>query len=820
MKKITLSLYTSLRTSPFFGRTIVVLSFFCLFIKQVFIYLAYSETFKEPTFWATIGHYLWYFVSDFLVCMILLGLVGINALIKKTVIKIITNIIISGIFLLFVLDIFTMYFFQSRISILDMSQFINPSLWDFLWMIVSIVIVVSILSIITFFVVQNNRFKKNNKMYLAVYFFLFALASFGVSLYSPGWFTSLPDNIISINFVAFTQNIGNLSEYNIPNTYQKFFGKKRWLNKKPNIIVVFAESLSPIDSLRVGWVHDNLPYFDLIQKQGITFTNFITNGCTSDTAHIWLFLGIEPLKFIGSRVSAYSGYTTYTETLPTFFTMQWYATNFISSVNLDFLNQKSFLSSIGFQKIIGEEAFADKQKYVFDAAPDIDLYDKTLNIIKGQTDPYLIVLQNISFHKPYNTPYGQNQTDALRYTDKSLYYFYLQLKKSGFFTNGLLVIVSDHRKMEPLEAKEKDALGTYRYTKWLATIVGTGITPGTINTNIIQHTDMFYGLKQLVANWFITISKLANDVFSSTKKRDRWIIYCRYFQNNNKFTIVWWPGSGKAFNDLSQINTSHKFIYQYLSSYIAFEQWSWTVLSGKHSMTLIAHQWSWSLGEIPRNSLQAFLKAKEDGADWVEFDISQTKDKQNIVAHGPYLTETTCSKSKVSEYTLEELKKKCQVKNGEPIMTLEEMMNKIKGLFDYYFVEIKVYNQKDAEQQTTAAIKSIQKLSMNDRVIFTSYDKEATYILWSYKNITAWWDTFNLTDLDNLPNMNHPYYLMPQSLIKETTPQEVDDIGKRLVVYTVNTTGDVEKLYREWVRMIMTDTVPAIKQRSDIYLGQ
>jgi hypothetical protein len=38
---------------------------------------------------------------------------------------------------------------------------------------------------------------------------------------------------------------------------------------------------------------------------------------------------------------------------------------------------------------------------------------------------------------------------------------------------------------------------------------------------------------------------------------------------------------------------------------------------------------------------------------------------------------------------------------------------------------------------------------------------------------------------------------MPQSLIKETTPQEVDDIGKRLVVYTVNTTGDVEKLYRE-----------------------
>ncbi|MEI6774220.1 MAG: hypothetical protein WCL18_05530 [bacterium] len=45
--------------------------------------------------------------------------------------------------------------------------------------------------------------------------------------------------------------------------------------------------------------------------------------------------------------------------------------------------------------------------------------------------------------------------------------------------------------------------------------------------------------------------------------------------------------------------------------------------------------------------------------------------------------------------------------------------------------------------------------------------------------------------------MNHPYYLMPKELITETTPQEVDDIGKKLVVYTVNTTGDVEKLYRQ-----------------------
>lgn len=818
MQKIYSSLYRSIRTTPFFGRTIVVLSFFFLLIKQIFIFFSYGELFSEATWWAGILHYLWYFVSDFLVCLTLLGLVAINALVKKLPIKIINNIIISAIFLLFVLDIFTMYFFQSRISLLDMNQFINPSLGDFSWMIISIIIVLSIISIVTFFIVQSRHFKKNKRILLALYFLLFSIACFGVGIYAPGWFTSIPDNVISLNFSAIKQNFGQLSERNIPNIYQKFFNKKKWLQKQTNVILVFAESLSPIDSLRVGGVNDNLPYFDLIQKQGTTFTNFIANGCTSDTAHIWLLLWIEPLKLMWSQVPAYSWYISYTESLPRFFSTQWYTPIFISAVDLNFLNQKSFLSWIGFTQIIGEEAFTDKKKYVFDAAPDHELYNTTLATIKQQHTPYFMVLQTISFHKPYNTPYGTNQKDALRYADKSLFYFYLQLKKSGFFDNGVLIVVSDHRKMEPLENKEKDALGIYRYTKGLATIVGTGITPWEINTNIIQHTDIFYGLKQFVGEWMVTLSKLFNDIFSSTKRRDRGIVYCRYFQNNNKYTIVSWSG-GKIFNSLSEISTSHKFIYQYLSSYIAFQQWSWTILSGKNNMIVIAHQWSPL--QAPENSLAGFLLAKEHGAHGIEFDVSQTKDKQNIVLHGERMRATSCGKNYiVGNHTLDELKTKCPLKNGEALMTLEEMLTSVDGLFDYYFLEIKVYDTKDAEQQTLAAIQTVQKLGMQDRVIFTSYDKQATYILWSYKHIIAWWDTYNINELTALPNMNHQYYLMPQDLIKDTTPQEVEDIGKKLVIYTVNTTGDLERLYRQWVRMVMTDDVPLIKERSDNHLYQ
>lgn len=109
-------------------------------------------------------------------------------------------------------------------------------------------------------------------------------------MYAPGGFKSIPDNIISLNLSAIRGQFSEITEGNIPDIYQKFFSKKRGLDNHPNVVVVFAESLSPIDSLRLGKVNDNLPYFDRIQKDGITFTNFINNGCTSDTAHIGFLL--------------------------------------------------------------------------------------------------------------------------------------------------------------------------------------------------------------------------------------------------------------------------------------------------------------------------------------------------------------------------------------------------------------------------------------------------------------------------------------------------------------------------------------------------
>jgi len=64
----------------------------------------------------------------------------------------------------------------------------------------------------------------------------------------------------------------------------------------------------------------------------------------------------------------------------------------------------------------------------------------------------------------------------------------------------------------------------------------------------------------------------------------------------------------------------------------------------------------------------------------VEFDVSLTKDDQNIVMHGPSMEmNSSCQHTmkNVADYTLAEIKEDCTLNNGEPIRTLDEVLSEI-----------------------------------------------------------------------------------------------------------------------------------------------
>lgn len=72
-----------------------------------------------------------------------------------------------------------------------------------------------------------------------------------------------------------------------------------------------------------------------------------------------------------------------------------------------------------------------------------------------------------------------------------------------------------------------------------------------------------------------------------------------------------------------------------------------------HFLTL-AHRGA--SGYAPENTLAAFDKAIELGADMIETDVRQTKDGHLVLFHDPSVKRTTNGQGLVSELTLAELK--------------------------------------------------------------------------------------------------------------------------------------------------------------------
>ena len=96
----------------------------------------------------------------------------------------------------------------------------------------------------------------------------------------------------------------------------------------------------------------------------------------------------------------------------------------------------------------------------------------------------------------------------------------------------------------------------------------------------------------------------------------------------------------------------------------------------KEDILIIGHKGASTI--TPENTLKAFKKAIELKADYVEFDIHHTSDKQIIIHHDEDTLSTTGVLKRIKDTSLEELKK-LDVGESEQIPTLRELIKTTKG---------------------------------------------------------------------------------------------------------------------------------------------
>ncbi|MEA1927811.1 MAG: glycerophosphodiester phosphodiesterase family protein [Candidatus Auribacterota bacterium] len=151
-------------------------------------------------------------------------------------------------------------------------------------------------------------------------------------------------------------------------------------------------------------------------------------------------------------------------------------------------------------------------------------------------------------------------------------------------------------------------------------------------------------------------------------------------------------------------------------------------------MITIAHRGA--SADTPENTLSAFRRAVQLGADMIELDVRLSRDGKVMVFHDQDLSRTTDGTGPVEERTLEELRALdagswfSDEFKGEGIPTLEEVIRTILPSRIELCIEIKIDQGREYHRKRLVAgtLEIIEKTRFRNRGIPASFDRESIRI--------------------------------------------------------------------------------------------
>lgn len=215
--------------------------------------------------------------------------------------------------------------------------------------------------------------------------------------------------------------------------------------------------------------------------------------------------------------------------------------------------------------------------------------------------------------------------------------------------------------------------------------------------------------------------------------------------------------------------------------------------------------------KYPENSLLAFNKAVEYGADGFELDIHLTKDEQIVVIHDHTINRTTTGRGKVVEMSFDEIQQ-FNIKNGlfnvtdEKVPLLSEVLDIVKKHNKLLNIEIKAEPGKIEDKLHEL----LTRYDIIDQIIISSFNIESlvkmealdssyeTALLFDRYH-TSPWDYKTSHNIKSIhPNAKH-------IKIDHLVELEHNELPAR--VYTVNKEKDLKTWMSSSVTGIITDEV-------------
>jgi len=241
---------------------------------------------------------------------------------------------------------------------------------------------------------------------------------------------------------------------------------------------------------------------------------------------------------------------------------------------------------------------------------------------------------------------------------------------------------------------------------------------------------------------------------------------------------------------------------------------------------IIAHRGA--AGYAPENTLAAFKKAIEIGANVLETDIRQTRDGHLVAMHDASVDRTTDGKGDVGELTLEEVKRLdagswfSEAFGNERVPTLEEIARVLNDT-TRLIIEIKG-DSTEYPGIEERVVDQVMKLNIGNRVVLKSFDAEVLARLrklapdipqlFVYALRVPWIDLVIGTGLSRLDVFELPVqYLQPHAFfVTESFTRSAHEQGYRVIAWDVHDERRMSEMLDLGVDGIETDFPDLLKE--------
>lgn len=295
---------------------------------------------------------------------------------------------------------------------------------------------------------------------------------------------------------------------------------------RPNIVLVVLEGWSADMIQSLGGIRDVsiAPNFDSLCRDGISFSNCYASGSLSDQGMAAVFSAFpaQPLTSIITQPNKYVKLPCINKKLKA----DGYHTSFMFGGQLSYGNIRSYMYFNEFDKIIEGADFPSEIPQGKLGAHDQFLFDRQLQELRNEQQPFFAAMFTLSTHGPYDFPpgardlnYGDKEEDyvnSVHYADSCIGDFIRRAREEPWYNNTLFVFISDHSHNSPLNYPFTSP--EYRRIPWLfyGNVVDSNYRGKKIDVTVSQTDLAATLLGQLHLDF--TDFKFSKNQFNSTAK--------------------------------------------------------------------------------------------------------------------------------------------------------------------------------------------------------------------------------------------------------------------------------------------------------------